>query len=128
MTRRLPISPRNLSVKRERDTNSLSVMLLLLTCGLVLSAGFIYAAKLHFTAVRIGYETEHLRRERARLLEVQRRLMLAREQAASPSSLESAARDIGLQPLKPSQIDVGSRSSASSVASAIVGATAPLSR
>jgi cell division protein FtsL len=92
-------------VRRERDGRALSRLALLLFCGLVLAGGFVFAAGQHFAAVRYGYESEQLRRERARLLEEQRRLMLEREEAASPVQLEAAAREIGLQPVQPSQVN-----------------------
>ena len=79
--------------------------MLLLCCGFLLSGGFVLAAGQRFAAVRYGYKSEELRRERERLLEEQRRLILAREQATSPARLESAARAIGMQPVKPSQVE-----------------------
>jgi hypothetical protein len=78
---------------------------LLLVCGLVLAGGFVYAAGQHFTAVQYGYKSEELRREQAGLLEEQRRLNLERERAATPEHLGAAAREIGMQPIQPAQID-----------------------
>lgn len=104
--RRLPPIQQNSFVRRERDLHALSRLALLLFCGLVLAGGFVFAAGQHFAAIRYGYQSEDLRRERARLLEEQRRLMLAREEAAAPARLESAARQIGMQPLQPAQLDV----------------------
>jgi cell division protein FtsL len=79
---------------------------LLLACGFVLTCGFVHAAGQHFAAVRFGYKTEELRRERDRLMEEQRRLVLAREQATTPSRLEQAARQLGMQQAQPGQIGV----------------------
>jgi cell division protein FtsL len=73
-------------------------------CGFVLATGFIYAARQHFSAVDIGYQSEALRRERAQLLEEQSRLLIARERAATPARLESSARSLGMQPASPAQI------------------------
>lgn len=78
---------------------------LLLLSGLVLAGGFVYAGQQHFAALRYGYRTEDLRRVRDQLAEEQRRFLLAREEAASPLRLERAARQLGLQPLQPSQVD-----------------------
>ncbi|HKS29060.1 MAG TPA: hypothetical protein VJS44_14630 [Pyrinomonadaceae bacterium] len=103
--RRLPPNQPNFAVHRERDRRALSRLVLLLFCGLMLSGGFVFAAGQRFSAVRYGYKSEELRRERERLLEEQRRLILAREQATSPARLESAARAIGLQPIRPSQVE-----------------------
>jgi cell division protein FtsL len=117
--RRLPPDQPNFAVRRERDGRALTRLVLLLFCGLVLSGGFVFAAGQRFSAVRYGYKSEELRRERDRLLEEQRRLMLAREQATSPARLESAARAIGMQPVRPSQVEMGaSRDSAQPTASA----------
>jgi hypothetical protein len=77
----------------------------LLVCGLVLASGFVFAAGQHFAAVQYGYKSEELRREQAQLLEEQRRLMLERERATTPDQLGAAAREIGMQPIRPAQID-----------------------
>jgi cell division protein FtsL len=103
--RRLPPNQRNYAVRRERDSHALLRLALLLVCGLVLAGGFVYAAGQHFTAVQYGYKSEELRREQAGLLEEQRRLMLERERAATPERLGVAAREIGMQPIQPAQID-----------------------
>lgn len=92
-------------VHRERDSRALMNLALLLVCGLVLAGGFVFAAAQHFTAVQYGYKSEELRRERTRLIEEQRRLLLAHEQVTTPAQLENAARQIGMQPVQPAQID-----------------------
>ena len=102
--KRVPPAQRNSAVRRERDPRSLSRLASLLFCGLVLAGGFVFAATQHFAAVRYGYESEKLRCERVRLLEEQRRLLLERERAASPARLEAAARELGLQPVRPEQL------------------------
>jgi cell division protein FtsL len=103
--RRVPLNQPNFTVHRERDGRALTRLILLLACGLVLSGGFVYAAGQRFAAVRYGYQSEKLRNERTRLLEEQRRLKLACEEASAPPRLESAARELGLQPVKPAQIN-----------------------
>jgi hypothetical protein len=102
--RRLPQNQPNHIIHRERDGRALGRLALLLFCGLVLASGFVFAAGQHFAAIRYGYKSEELRREQARLLEQQRRLLLAREEATSPVHLESAARELGMQPVQPGQI------------------------
>jgi len=92
-------------VVRHADRTALTRLALLLVCGLVLAGGFLYACGLHFAALRYGYQTETLRRERDQLLEEQRRFLLAREAAASPARLERAARRLGMQPMQPGQLD-----------------------
>ncbi len=127
--RRLPPDQPNYAVRRERDTRALTRLFLLLFCGLMLSGGFVLAAGQRFSAVRYGYKSEELRRERDKLLEEQRRLILAREQATSPARLESAARAIGMQPVHASQVDVGAASTdAPSSSAALATASASLKR
>jgi hypothetical protein len=78
----------------------------LLVCGLVLTFGFVFAARQQFAAVHFGYQSEDLRREHERLLDEQRRLLLKLEESASPAQLERAARELGLQPACPSQLGI----------------------
>lgn len=103
--RRLPANQRNYTVRRERDTRALLRIALLLVCGLILAGGFVYAAGQHFAAVRYGYKSEELRREQAQLMEEQRRLMFERERTTTLEHLGVAARQIGMQPIQPTQID-----------------------
>ena len=104
MIRRLPSKQKNSPVHRERDPNATRKLAALLLCGLLLSSGFVYAAQQHFAALQLGYRSESLRRERDRLLEEQHKLLLQREEAASPARLERAARQIGMQAVEPAQI------------------------
>lgn len=105
--RRLPLNQTNYFVHRERDMRALSRLALLLFSGLLLTGGFIFAAGQHFAAVQYGYESEKLRHEREQLVEKQRRLLLEREEASSLVRLETEARKLGLQPVAPSQIEIG---------------------
>lgn len=105
MVRRLPSKQRNAPVGREKDKDAFFRLGLLLVVGLVLACGFVYAGRQHFAALKYGYETEKLRRERDQLAEAQRRLTLEREEAASPVRLEQAAKELGMQPLQAAQID-----------------------
>ena len=105
MVRRLPSKQRNASVVQRPDRTAQRRLVLLLLCGLVLAGGFLYACGLHFAALRYGYQTETLRREREHLIQEQRRFLLEREEAASPVRLERAARQLGMQPMQPGQMD-----------------------
>jgi len=105
MIRRVPSKHRNAPVTREKDIEAFLRLALLLVVGLGLTCGFVYAGRQHFAALRYGYETENLRREREQLAEQQRRLILQREEAASPVKLEQAAKRLGMQPLQAAQID-----------------------
>lgn len=101
---RVPPNHANSRVYRERDISALSHLALLLFCGLVLTGGFLFAARQHFAAIQYGYQNEDLRREHRRLEADQKRLMLEKEEASSPLRVESAARELGLQPVQPGQI------------------------
>jgi cell division protein FtsL len=105
MIRRVPSKHRNTPIARERDRGALIRLALLLLCGLLLAGGFVYAGGQHFAALRLGYETEKLRSVLDEQREEQRRLHLEREAAASPARLERAARQLGMQPMQPGQID-----------------------
>lgn len=130
--RRLPAHQLNYTIRRERDWPALRSLALLLLCGLMLAGGFVFAAGQHFAAVRYGYQTENLRRERAQLLEEEQRLLLEREQLVSPARLESEARGFGLQPVQASQLGTATSSSVSATAPraapAFVSPSASLSR
>jgi cell division protein FtsL len=105
MVRRIPSRQRNARVARERDRGALLRLGFLLFCGLTLAGGFVYAGDQHFAALRLGYETENLRKVRNELAEDQRRFLLEREAAASPARLERAARQLGMQPMQAEQLD-----------------------
>ena len=102
--KRFPEHQLNARVRRSRDVTALSRLALLLFCGLILTGGFVFAAKQHFAAVQFGYENETLRTERKRLIEENQRLALEKERAIAPDKLEPAARRLGLKPARPGQI------------------------
>lgn len=103
--RRVPSKHRNRLAPRRKEQGALGRLGLLLLCGLVLASGFVYAGVQHFGALRLGYETEKLRSDLDRAQEEQKRLLMARETAVSPIRLEQAARQLGMQPMMPAQID-----------------------
>ncbi len=102
--KRFPEFQQNAKVRRARDVTALSRLALLLFSGLILAGGFVFAAKQHFAAVQIGYQSEELRTERKKLTEEIERLKLERERAIAPDKLEPAARRLGLKPATPGQI------------------------
>ena len=102
--KRIPENHANARVHRERDLGALSRLALLMGCGLVLTGGFLVAARQHFAAVQFGYQNEELRREHQRLEADQKRLLLEKEKASSPSRLEPAARELGMQPIQAGQV------------------------
>jgi cell division protein FtsL len=103
--RRFPQQNFNHGVRRERDGRALKRQLVMLVCGLAMAGGFVVAAGQHFAAVRYGYDGEKLRAERARLMQEQQQLILQINAATAPASLDRAAREIGMQPARPSQIN-----------------------
>lgn len=105
MVRRVPSRQRNARVARERDRGAFLRLGLLFLCGLTLAGGFVYAGVQHFAALKLGYQTQNLRKVRDSLAEDNRRFLLEREAMASPVRLERAARQLGLQPMQASQID-----------------------
>ena len=107
--KRFPEFQPNAKVRRTRDTTALSRLALLLFSGLILTGGFVFAAKQHFAAVQFGYQSEDLRAERKKLMEENDRLKLERDRAIAPDKLEPAARRLGLKPATPGQIGNGEK-------------------
>jgi len=105
MVRRVPSRQRNTRVARERDRGIFLRLGILLLCGLTLASGFVYAGGQHFAALKLGYETENLRKIRNSLVAEQDRLVVEQQTVASPARLERAARGIGMQPMQAAQID-----------------------
>jgi cell division protein FtsL len=103
----MPRQHQNRNVRRERDPRALTRQAVLLVCGLLLAVGFVLAARQKFVAINYGYESENLRRERERLKEEHRHLLLKLEETTTPAQLERAAREIGLQPTRAAQLSVG---------------------
>lgn len=107
--RRVPRQHRNTGVRRERDGRALRRQIVLLACGLTAACGFVLAVGQHYAAVRYGYEGERLREERKRLLAERDRLLVELSAAESPTTLERSARQIGMQPVRPSQMGAARR-------------------
>ena len=103
--RRLPQQYPNPYVRRERDPRALRRQMILLAGCLVLAAGFVAAVRQQILAVDYGYKTEELRRERERLLDERKLLMLELGKRTSPAELERAARELGMQPTRAGQIE-----------------------
>jgi cell division protein FtsL len=101
---RLPQNQANSRVQRERDFPALSRLVLLLFCGVVLTGGFLFAARQHFAAIQYGYQNEELRRDQQKLEAEKKRLLLEKGEASSPTRIKPAAEQIGMQSLQPGQI------------------------
>jgi cell division protein FtsL len=102
--RRVPQQYPNVNVRREHDPRTARRRTLLLAGCLALAAGFVFAVRQQIVAVELGYKTEALRREREKLTDEQRRLILAIEEHTAPAQLERAARELGMQPTRAKQI------------------------
>jgi hypothetical protein len=86
----------NSRVARPISSRVFRWLVLIAGAGTLLSAGFIMSARQHFDAVKIGYESEELRREALRLEEKRRQLELERAREASPAEVERRAKRLGL--------------------------------
>jgi len=93
-------------VKRERDPLPLRYCLLTIVCGLILVAGFFWAARQHFMAMDYGIRNAKLRQQKEDLQSEQRRLYLTREISLSPAEIKKAAKKIGLQKITANNIEV----------------------
>jgi cell division protein FtsL len=100
---------------------------MLLFSGLILAGGFVYAGVQHFAALKLGYETENLRKVRNQLVEDQHRFQLAHDTAVSPARLEQAARRLGMQPMQAAQIDPLKRTVKTSIETSIEKASPEIS-
>jgi len=64
--------------------------------GVLLSCSFVIAARQHFQAISIGYQTEELRKQATQQEEQVRQLELEYSRAASPFEIEKRAGEMGL--------------------------------
>ncbi|MFY9554524.1 MAG: hypothetical protein WAV20_11960 [Blastocatellia bacterium] len=64
--------------------------------GALLSCGFVISARQHFEAISVGYQSEELRRQSAKLEERLRQLELEYARASSPLEIERRAKKLGL--------------------------------
>src|SRR5258706_183809 len=93
-------------VNRERDPIPWRYCLLTLVCGLLLVAGFFWAARQHFSAMDLGIKNAELRQQRESLEAEARRLYLSKEISLSPAEIKKAAKKIGLQDFTAQSIEV----------------------
>lgn len=70
-----------------------------LVCGVLLLAGFFFAARQHFSAIEYGIRNAKLRQQKNVLENEQRQLHLDREISFSPAEIKKVAKKIGLQEL-----------------------------
>jgi hypothetical protein len=70
---------------------------LIAVAGALISCGFVISAGQHFDAVKLGYESEELRRQTADLEERKRQLETERGSVSSPIEIERRAKRLGMQ-------------------------------
>jgi hypothetical protein len=86
-------------VKRERDPIPWRYCLLALFVGLLLAAGFFWAARQHFLAMNYGMKNAKLHEQKKSLEDEQGRLIDELENAHNPFEIKRLARKLGLQDL-----------------------------
>ncbi len=84
------------AVRREREQLPWKFTLATLLSGAVLVAGFLLAAKNHFTSIDYCIKNSELKKQLSELETEKRRLMLARETVLAPGEIKKAARRLGL--------------------------------
>jgi hypothetical protein len=104
--RNVPAKTKKEQVRRQRDPLPWRYCLLTLVCGLLLVAGFFYAARQHFSAIDYGIKNAKLRQQKEDLQSEQRRLYLSREISLSPAEIKKAAKKIGLQDFATKSVEV----------------------
>ncbi len=102
----LPKNGRTNKIQRQRDPIPWRYCFLTVVCGLILAAGFFFAARQHFSAIEFGIKNAKLRQQKDDLENTQRQLYLAKEVALSPNEIKKAAKKIGLQDFASSGMEV----------------------
>lgn len=97
---------RKSKVKRRKDSLPLKYCVLTVICGLLLVAGFFFAARQHFASVDYGMKNAKLRKQIDELNAEKRRLQLSKEIALSPGEIKKAAQKMGFTTMTASNIEV----------------------
>jgi len=87
----------NSRVARPISTHIFVWLAIIAVAGAMISCGFVISAGQHFDAVKIGYESEELRRQTTELEERKRQLETERARESSPIEIERRAKQLGLQ-------------------------------
>jgi len=88
---------RNARVHRPVSARVFAWLAVIAVSGALLSCAFVIAARQHFQAISIGYQTEELRKQASQLDEKLRQLELEYSRAASPFEIERRAAELGLE-------------------------------
>lgn len=86
-------------IKRERDPLPWRYCVLTVICGVILVAGFFFAARSHFSSIDYGMRNSTLRRQISDLEAEKRRLIWARETAISPAEIRRSMKRLGISNL-----------------------------
>ena len=97
---------RRSNVRRQRDPLPWKYCFLTLVCGLLLVAGFFWAARSHFASMDYGMKNAELRKQIEDLQSENRRLQLSREIALSPAEIKKAAKKLGLTAMTAENIEI----------------------
>jgi hypothetical protein len=97
---------RKSKVRRQGDPIPWKYCLLTLLCGLLLVAGFFWAARQHFSSMDYGMKNAKLRKQIEEITSENRRLQLTKEIALSPSEIKKAAKKLGLTAMTARNIEV----------------------
>jgi hypothetical protein len=87
----------NSRVARPISTHIFVWLAIIAVAGTLISCGFVISAGQHFDAVKIGYESEELRRQTTELEERKRQLETERARESSPIEIERRAKRLGMQ-------------------------------
>jgi len=87
----------NEPVARPVSSHVIRWLAAIVVCGALLSCGFVISARQHFEAISVGYRSEELRRQSAKLEERLRQLELEYARASSPLEIERRAQKLGLE-------------------------------
>jgi len=98
MTNKRPSKERNVEqVTRDRGPIPWRYGLLSLICAVIMTAGFFFAAKQHFSSVDYSMKNSDMRKAKEKLKADQRKLEVEREEVSAPATIEKAGLKIGLQ-------------------------------
>jgi len=87
---------KNVPVRKRRVGAHSRQLYLGVVLGCVIACGFVMAARYHFIAMELGYQTEELKRQKTELEMAQRKLQLELSRRTAPEKLDLRAREQGL--------------------------------
>ena len=93
---RKKVLPKKPTKKISRDPIAWRYGFLTLCCGLVLVAGFFFAARQHFSSIDFSIKNSKLKKQIDELEDAKRNLILEKESAMTSAEIRKAAQKIGL--------------------------------